>query len=79
MSCVTEALLDNGRETKPFPNGPTVRAVAERRVREIYCARQADKTPHTIGAAFRRGIKSAIDRQDLIAAIVEGELFIWLP
>ncbi|WP_294534304.1 AAA family ATPase [uncultured Rhodoblastus sp.] len=79
MACVREALGAHGREIRSFMDGPMVRAVAEPRIRDVYYERQADKEPNTIRTALWRGIKNAIDRQDLVAGVVDGERFIWLP
>jgi hypothetical protein len=79
MACVSEALGAKGRDMRPFADGPLLRAVSEACVRDVYYKRVADKEPNTIRTAFWRGIKNALDRQDLVASEVGGERFIWLP
>jgi hypothetical protein len=79
MACVSEALGAKGRDIRPFADGPLLRAVSEACVRDVYYKRVADKDPNTIRTAFWRGIKNALDRQDIVASEVEGERFIWLP
>jgi uncharacterized protein (UPF0218 family) len=78
MACVQEALGAHGQDIRPFLDGPLLRAVPETRIRDVYYRRLADKEPNTIRTAFWRGIKNALDRQNLVASEVAGERFIWL-
>jgi hypothetical protein len=89
MAAIAEALDSHGTDIRPFGDeGPIVRAVAERHVRDIYFKRVAEKEdpdedPDKLydrqRVSFKRAIKGRIDTQDLVAADYREERFLWPP
>lgn len=79
MACVHAAIDAHGRDLKPFPTGPIVRAVQEDRVRDIFYDRMADKDQTTKRGAFWRGVNNCVQREILITREINGEKFLWLP
>jgi len=88
MDMVEQALIDAGKEFRPFADGPKVKAVAEEAIRQKYYARMAEKaepdeTPETVAErqrkAFRRSLNAALKAKRLIAVIHESNSVVWLP
>lgn len=79
MACIREAVEAHGRNVRPFADGPTVRGVAEDRIRDIYYERLGDKSPSTKRGSFWTAINRSLDRQDIAASEIGQERLIWLP
>ena len=88
MDTVELALIEAGKNVRPFIDGPEVKAVAEEEIRSRYYARLAEKAdsdeaPELFAQrqskAFRRSLASAIKAKNLIAADRAGRRIIWLP
>lgn len=79
LACINEALDVNGRDARPFSDGPTVRAVGLEPIRKVYYARLGDKDNSAKRSSFNRGIDRLLDRQDIAAGEIKGERCVWLP
>ena len=89
MSCVIDAIDDDGKTFRPFgASGPVVRGVDDKRVRErLYCriaetaepGEDAERLAERQRKAFNRSIAEAIKAQRVIAAERDGRRFLWLP
>jgi putative DNA primase/helicase len=88
MDTVELALIEAGRNLRPFADGAEVKAVAEDAIRSRYYARLAEKplpdeTPEKLAQrqrkAFRRSLNAALQAMRLVAAEREGERIIWMP
>ncbi|WP_424362964.1 helicase RepA family protein [Methylocystis parvus] len=89
MDVIAEAIGDAGESFKPFgTDGPLVRGVAERAVRERYFARIAENADPDEDAeklfdrqrkSFKRSVEAILKAKALIAAERKGERFVWLP
>lgn len=88
METVTDAIHEAGVDFKPFPQGPTVRAVPDEIVRKRYYDRIAEKpvgdeTPETLAErqrkSFNRAIRANCDAKRLVAGDRNGERVLWLP
>ena len=82
MEMVQQAMLDAGRDLRPFADGPAVRAVSEDAVRSLYYDRLAEKATPGEDAerfasrrqkAFRRTLNSAIKAKRLCVKEYQGE------
>jgi hypothetical protein len=76
-------LVDCGKDSRPYPGGPTVRAVDVEIVRrEFYASYMADGTPEQKAAArqkaFKRAVKDAQERGLIGLRVVDGMTLIWL-
>ena len=79
IDAVRSALLDHGREVRPWHDGPTIKAVKLDLAREDYVRRHGADTPDSRTRAFRRALSAAIDRQVVMTAEVDGVTQVWLP
>lgn len=89
MAVVTDAIDEAGERFRPFgKDGPLVRGVAERHIRDRYFARiaeQADpdedkeKLFDRQRKGFRRAVENGLKAQGLVASDHKEERFIWLP
>ncbi len=89
MQIVQDALDAEGLALKPFgQDGPAVRAISDRAIRERYYARIAEEAPEGEPAktladrqrkAFNRAVEGALKRAVLVAADMKGKRHIWLP
>jgi hypothetical protein len=86
MDCVAQAISEAGKPTRPFSDGPEVRAVDAEDIRRRYYARVAeqpkeDETKDQLAErqrkAFYRSLKSAIDAKHIVAAERDGQRLIW--
>jgi len=79
IDAIRSALLDHGREVRPWHDGPTIKAVKLDLAREEYVRRHGADTPDSRTRAFRRALSAAIDRQVVTTAEVDGVTQVWLP
>jgi hypothetical protein len=76
-------LVDCGHDTRPYPDGPTMRTVDVETVRrEFYASYMADGTPEqktaTRQKAFKRAVSDAQERGLVGLRVVDGVTLIWL-
>ena len=88
IEIVAQAEDEAGETLRPWPDGPSVKAVSDDEVRARYYARVAEQAglgddPSKLAArqrqAYRRSVKSALDAKLLIAALQNDVRFLWLP
>jgi hypothetical protein len=89
MSVVQDAIDAEGADLRPYgQQGPVVRAVSDRAIRERYYARiaeeaESDEKPEKLAErqrrAFNRGVENALKTITLVAADIKGRRYIWLP
>jgi hypothetical protein len=69
----------------PFCDGPAIKAVADRIVRQRYYLRTGEAEPEDANVkerlrkAFNRPLKAMIDKKEILAHLKDGERFLWLP
>jgi hypothetical protein len=88
LNTVQLALIEAGRDLRPYSDGPEVRAVTEEAIRLRYYARLAEEadpneTPDKLAErqrkSFRRSLNSAVKAMRLIAGEHNGKRIVWLP
>ena len=88
LNTVQLALIEAGRDLRPYSDGPEVRAVTEEAIRLRYYARLAeeadpDETPDKLAErqrkSFRRSLNSAVKAMRLLAGERNGKRIVWLP
>jgi hypothetical protein len=87
LNTVQLALIEAGKDLRPYSDGPEVRAVTEEAIRLRYytLAEEADpnETPGKLAErqrkSFRRSLNSAIKAVRLIAGERNGKRIVWLP
>jgi AAA domain len=88
LDTVVLALIEAGKDVRPYPDGPQVKAVAEDEIRSRYYAGIAEKADpdeapdlfaQRQSKAFRRSLAAAIKAKRLVAAAHNGRRIIWLP
>ncbi len=88
MAVIAGAIDDHGETILPTGGSGSVRAVAERHVRDLYFKRVAERADPDEDAkklydrqrnGLKRALKNALDTQSLFAVDHKGERFLWLP
>jgi hypothetical protein len=83
---IAQAIEESGESFRPFPDGPLVRGVCDKQVRERYytaIAEKADpeddpgKMSERKRKTFNRAIKGELDAQRLTAKMVAGRRLLW--
>jgi hypothetical protein len=80
MTSVGIAFDGHGEMFQLPDGGPKVRAVNVEAVRPVYYAKRPDlDNSDSRGAAFRRHLEAAIDRQLLCWGLIDGQGMLWRP
>jgi hypothetical protein len=81
---IEQAIDEAGVMIVPFSDGPVIKAVSDRIVRERYYLRSEAEPEDAAGKervrkAFNRPLKAMIDKKEVLACPKAGERFLWLP
>jgi hypothetical protein len=85
VEVIEQAIAEAGVMIMPFSDGPAIKAVSDRTVRERYYLRMGQMEPddaadkERVRKAFSRPLKAMIDKKEALAHLKDGERFLWLP
>jgi hypothetical protein len=85
LEVIAQAIDEAWVMIMPFCDGPEIKAVADRIVRQRYYLRTGEAEPEDANGkerlrkAFNRPLKAMIDKKEILAHLKDGERFLWLP